>query len=343
MPNNSSKILFLITLISGMLISLSANSWMGAWMGLEINLLSFIPLLSTHKNMFSTESSLKYFLIQAIASSTLLFLILFKVNMYEMFYFTQINSWNNIITIPLLMKIAAAPFHWWLPSVVEGTNWMNCFIILSIQKIAPLMLISYLLFNNYFIQMIIVISAFMGAIGGLNQTSMRKILAFSSINHIGWMLSTMIMGTNLWLLYFTIYMINITVIILMVYTANISFVSQSFSSLNNHKLVKFSLFISMLSLGGLPPFLGFFPKWIAIHFMMSNLMMFTAFILIMSSLLTLYYYMRIMYTTLMITNSETLWSMPFYIKNNNYPKITMMSLSIISLGMISSTLLMMTY
>nr|QXF68452.1 NADH dehydrogenase subunit 2 [Asiadodis yunnanensis] len=342
MPNNSIKILFLSMLISGVLISLCANSWMGAWMGLEINLLSFIPLLSSNKNMFSTEASLKYFLIQAVASSTLLFLILLKTNIHEMFYFTKLSTWNNLIMIPLLMKIACAPFHWWLPSVVEGLSWMNCFIILSIQKIAPLMLISYMLINNYFIQMMVILSAFIGAIGGLNQISMRKILSFSSINHIGWMLTAMMMGPNLWLLYFAIYTVNIITIISLTATINLSYISQTFNSLNSKKIIKFMMFISMLSLGGLPPFLGFFPKWIMIQFMAQNLMIFTSIILIMSSLLTLYYYMRMMYTTLMITNSETIWTSMMTPKQN-YSKTIMFSLSTLLLGMLVCTLILSMY
>nr|YP_010460779.1 NADH dehydrogenase subunit 2 [Statilia maculata]UUF67528.1 NADH dehydrogenase subunit 2 [Statilia maculata] len=342
MPNNSTKILFLITLISGMLISLCANSWMGAWMGLEINLLSFIPLLSSNQDMFSTEASLKYFLIQAIASSSLLFLILLKTNTHEMFYFTKTSLWNNLIMTPLLMKIACAPFHWWLPSVVEGLSWMNCFIILSIQKIAPLMLISYMLSNNFYTQIMIISSAIIGAIGGLNQISLRKILSFSSINHIGWMLITMMMGSNLWWMYFLVYSINIILITSLTSMTNLSYISQTFNSLNNKKIVKFTLFIALLSLGGLPPFLGFFPKWVAIQFMAQNTMIFTSMILIMSSLLTLYYYMRIMYTTLMITNSEIAWTISIYPKYN-YSKTIMFSLSIMTLGMLVSTLILSMY
>nr|YP_011020618.1 NADH dehydrogenase subunit 2 [Anaxarcha graminea]WQH82609.1 NADH dehydrogenase subunit 2 [Anaxarcha graminea] len=342
MPNNSTKILFLMTLISGMLISLCANSWMGAWMGLEINLLSFIPMLSSNKNMFSTESSLKYFLIQAAASSTLLFLILLKTNLYEMFYLMKVTTWNNLIMIPLLMKIACAPFHWWLPSVMEGLSWMNCFILLSIQKIAPLMLISYMITNSYFIQFMIMISAFIGAIGGLNQISLRKILSFSSINHIGWMLAIMALGMNLWLMYFIIYTINIIAVISLTAMINLSYISQTFNTLNHKKIIKFTLFISMMSLGGLPPFLGFFPKWIAIQFMTQNLMIFTSMILIISSLLTLYYYMRMMYTTLTITNSEIIWFTPIGLKSN-YTKMITFSLYSLLLGMLACTLMLLMY
>uniref|UniRef100_UPI003001E3CE NADH dehydrogenase subunit 2 n=1 Tax=Pseudempusa pinnapavonis TaxID=1661850 RepID=UPI003001E3CE len=340
MPNNSIKILFLMTLISGVLISVCANSWLGAWMGLEINLLSFIPLLSSNQNMLSTEASLKYFLVQAIASSSLLFLILVKINMCEMFYLSN-SIWNNMIIIPLLMKIACAPFHWWLPMIVEGLSWMNCFLIFSIQKITPLMLISYMISNNFFIQTMIILSTLMGAIGGFNQISLRKILSFSSINHIGWMLTTMIMGLNLWFMYFIAYTINIISIISLTNMTKLSYISQTFNIMNNKKMIKFILFICLLSLGGLPPFLGFFPKWITIQFMIQNFMMVTSTILIMSSLLTLFYYMRIMYTTLMISNFEIIWTTSIKPKHNF--KVLMFSLSVSLLGMLICSLTTLSY
>nr|ASY98444.1 NADH dehydrogenase subunit 2 [Sinomiopteryx grahami] len=341
MPKNSTKILFLITLISGMLISLCTNSWMGAWMGLEINLLSFLPLLSSNLNTFSTEASLKYFLIQVIASSTLLFMILLKSSTYEMFYFTKNNFWNIMVMMPLLMKIASFPFHWWLPSMIEGLSWFNCFILLCMQKIAPLMMISYILNNNKFIQIIIVMSTIIGAIGGLNQISLRKILSFSSINHIGWMLSTMILGSNLWLLYFTVYTINIGVIINLTSSVNWFNIMQTFNSLNKMKFMKFFLFMSFLSLGGLPPFIGFFPKWITIQLLIENNMISMSTIMILTSLITLYFYIRILYTVMMITNLEMLWSKTFFYNKNII--MLMINSSIIILGMMISTLLILTY
>nr|ASY98327.1 NADH dehydrogenase subunit 2 [Deroplatys lobata] len=337
------KILFLMTLISGVLISLCANSWMGAWMGLEINLLSFIPLFCPPKNMFSSEASLKYFLIQAITSSTLLFLIITKIHLHEMFYLIKIKIWNILISIPLLMKIASAPFHWWLPPVMEGLAWMNCFILLSIQKLAPFLLISYVINNNHFIQIIIIASALSGAIGGFNQISLRKILSFSSINHTGWMLTALLSGYNLWFMYFIIYSINIFPIIFLTKMMNLSYISQIFNSLNKKKMMKFFLFLSLFSLGGLPPFLGFFPKWIIIQFSVLNWMMITPFILIMCSLLTLFYYMRMLYTTLMFLNSEITWITSNQSVNWINEIMVFFFMSMLILGMLICTLILMIY
>nr|AND97158.1 NADH dehydrogenase subunit 2 [Theopompa sp. FY-2016a] len=337
MSQNSAKLLFLMTLLSGTTICICANSWMSAWMGLEINLLSFIPLMSSSQNMYSNEASLKYFLIQAIASSTLLFLLLLKINVFEMFYSMSFTFWNNLLIPPLLMKIASAPFHWWLPSVIEGLSWMNSFIILSIQKIAPLILTSYLLTNSILIQGVIISSALFGALGGFNQISLRKILSFSSINHIGWMLAAMTTGLNSWFLYFLIYIINLSTIILILSSTTLSFIPQTFNCINNLKLMKITLFIAMLSLGGLPPFLGFFPKWIIIHSMIQNFMTISCLILVFSSLLTLFYYMRIMYAALVVTNSEISWLTSHLDNYPNPSKLLLLSLSVTILGMLACT------
>jgi NADH-ubiquinone oxidoreductase chain 2 len=110
MPNNPTKILLSTVLVGGILISISSNSWLGAWIGLEINLISFIPLISSQENIFTTEASLKYYIIQALASSTLLFLVVMKALINQGFS-TGREVHEYIIIIPLLLKIGAAPLH----------------------------------------------------------------------------------------------------------------------------------------------------------------------------------------------------------------------------------------
>nr|AMQ99554.1 NADH dehydrogenase subunit 2 [Polyphaga plancyi] len=305
MPNNSTKILLLLTLVGGTLISISSNSWLGVWMGLEINLLSFIPLMSTTKNMFTSEASLKYFLIQALASSTLLFLVVMKTILESIPMFANSLS-SFLIVIPLLLKSGVAPFHWWFPSVMEGLNWMNCFILMTIQKIAPLILTSYL-FSMTPISMIFILSTVtIGAMGGFNQISTRKILTYSSINHLGWMLAAILLGKNIWLTYFTIYTILTLTIILTLNKHKISFINQ-LTSMNHKTETKFIMLSLLLSMGGLPPFLGFFPKWIVIQHMILNNLTITSTVLVLASLVTLYYYLRICYLTFLITYIKTKW------------------------------------
>nr|YP_009532910.1 NADH dehydrogenase subunit 2 [Mantispa japonica]AYG51245.1 NADH dehydrogenase subunit 2 [Mantispa japonica] len=291
------NLLFITMLMLGTFISICSNSWFGAWMGLEINLLSFIPLLNNSLNSLSTESSLKYFIIQALASSILLFSII-MMSMFELFSYLNMNFMLNLVlNASILIKMGAAPFHFWFPEMMEGLSWWMSFILMTWQKIAPMLLISYCL-NENFILLIMVISILIGSIGGLNQTSLRKIMAYSSINHIGWMLSSLLISNMYWYIYFSIYSFISLSIISYFNFYNIFYINQNFITMNLNPLNKFVIFCSFLSLGGLPPFLGFLPKWMIIQNFSSNYPMLT--LMVILTLITLYYYIRITYSAFMI-------------------------------------------
>ncbi|CRL08755.1 ND2 [Clunio marinus] len=306
MLNNSYKMLFLLFMMIGTMISISSISWISMWMGLEINLLSFIPLMMSSKNLFSSESSLKYFLIQALASSIFFFsiLLIFLMMNLKSLNFSFINL---IFLISILLKMGAAPFHFWLPSVMEGLKWMNNFLLMTWQKMAPLMIISLNLNYNFIIFCIINCVIF-GSLGGLNQTSLRKLLAFSSINHLGWILSGMLFNEKIWMNYFYFYIFLNFSIILMFKIFNLYFINQVFLMKNLNLIMKLFLFINLLSLGGLPPFLGFFPKWMIIELMMKNNSFFILLIIMFFSLITLYFYLRLSYSMFLFNHKNVKWN-----------------------------------
>nr|ANJ70628.1 NADH dehydrogenase subunit 2 [Pterostichus madidus] len=331
--------MFILTLMMGTMISISSYTWLGTWMGLEINLLSFIPLLKEKNNPYSTESSIKYFLVQALASTMFLFSILMIMMMK--------NTINNILNIDmllmmminssLLLKMGAAPFHFWFPEIIEGMNWINSLILMTWQKIAPMMLLSYTIkFSNYII-IIIIITTLVGSINGLNQTSLRKIMAYSSINHLGWMLSSFLNSEMIWLLYFFFYSFISLTLILMLNSFKIFYLKQMYTFMNKNILIKFSLMMNLLSLGGLPPFLGFLPKWMIIQYLSNNYMYLLLF-MIMMTLITLFFYLRIAYTSLILSHNELNFNilMNLHMKMN----ISMLFLSFISInGLILCTIL----
>nr|YP_009995519.1 NADH dehydrogenase subunit 2 [Ferdinandea cuprea]QNQ07360.1 NADH dehydrogenase subunit 2 [Ferdinandea cuprea] len=314
MFNNSSKMLFIFILMMSTMISISSNSWLGAWMGLEINLLSFIPLMSDN-NLMSNESSLKYFLTQTLASLILLFSsILF---MYQNNYINQntINNFINMIILSsLLMKTGAAPFHFWFPTVMEGLNWINSLILMTWQKIAPLMLISYLIIK-FMLFLSILLSVIIGSLGGLNQSSLRKLMSFSSINHLGWMLMSMYSNESLWINYFMFYSFMSLNLILLFNMFKLFHINQLFSLFFFNNNLKFMLFLNLLSLGGLPPFLGFIPKWFTIQYLTLNNQFFMLTIMILMSLITLFFYLRLCYTAFMLNNLENNWTFNIYWNN----------------------------
>nr|YP_010329915.1 NADH dehydrogenase subunit 2 [Neocerura liturata]UNP54667.1 NADH dehydrogenase subunit 2 [Neocerura liturata] len=327
---NSSKMFFYFILFFSTLISISSNSWMGCWIGLEINLLTFIPLISNSNNLLSNEASLKYFLTQSIASINFLFSILMKMMMMMNF---EMNLFISLmINSSLLMKMGAAPFHFWFPNVSEGLSWMNNFILMTWQKISPMILLSYY-FNMNFIIIIIIINIIIGAIGGINQTSLRKLMAFSSINNLGWMLMSITISENLWMFYFCFYSFLISTMYFMFYNLNMFFIDQLFIN-NMNIMIKINLMINFFSLGGLPPFIGFFPKWIIINFMILNNFYILTFIFMMMSLITLFFYIRIIYSSIMFNYFKMKW-FKIKIKNNLFMIINFFSFFSIT-GMIFS-------
>nr|URX53980.1 NADH dehydrogenase subunit 2 [Epicalotermes sp. 1 AB-2022a] len=337
MPNTPTKILLLTTLIGGILISISSNSWLGAWMGLEINLMSFIPLMTSQENVFTTEASLKYFIIQALASATLLFLVVMKA-LVSLNLPAGGEEYKYLIATPLLLKVGAAPLHWWFPSVMEGLSWMNCLLVMTMQKMAPLMLVSYLIEINAVTISIIMASVVIGSMGGMNQTSTRKILTYSSINHTGWMLMALLGGSNLWAIYFTIYSLLTSAVVMITKTFNISFINQAMTAMSK-KPTKFMLFTSLLSLGGLPPFIGFLPSWIVIQMMIMNNLKLMMVIMVIASLATLYFYLRMCYSSFMILHGEIKWAIwPHKEKLNFNHSVILTSLSM--MGLIGCTMIM---
>nr|YP_010035835.1 NADH dehydrogenase subunit 2 [Acropteris iphiata]QQQ89071.1 NADH dehydrogenase subunit 2 [Acropteris iphiata] len=323
--------IFFFVLIISTLISILSNSWFGCWMGLEINMMSFIPMIIKSNNMFSTEASLKYFLTQSIASINFLFIIIMNM--------MNLNKFNNqiisiMINSSMLMKMGSAPFHFWFPNIVEGLSWMNNFILMTWQKITPMILMSYYL-NNEFLFIIIIMNIIIGALGGLNQISFRKLMAFSSINNLSWMLMSIMISENLWMFYLLMYTFLIKIMCFMFYITNMFYINQIFIN-NINPMIKINIFINFLSLGGLPPFIGFFPKWIIINFMMYNNMYLLTFIFIIMSLIVLFFYIRIIYSSLMFNYLKMKW-FKISLKNNMMLMINFYSMMSI-MGMIISTL-----
>nr|AXS66161.1 NADH dehydrogenase subunit 2 [Cerambycidae sp. 9 KM-2017] len=324
------KILFFSTLIMGTLIAISSYSWLSMWMGLEINLLSIIPLLKDSKNIFPSESALKYFITQAMASSILLFSIILSFNLNEL---VMKENFNLIFNLAMFIKMGAAPFHSWFPEVAEGLNWMNNFILMTWQKLAPMTILFYTQNITWFFIFVIIFSALIGGLIGLNQTSLRKIMAYSSINHISWMLSSMLFNQTIWSFYFFIYTLISFSIMILFNQFQMFYLIQISQLINSNKTIKLSLLLNFMSLGGLPPFLGFLPKWLVVNNLINNNFYLLSLILIVLTLIPLYFYLRLIFPSMMINSSE------FLIFSNFSTILVMLLTNIISLsGLLFCTL-----
>nr|YP_010988765.1 NADH dehydrogenase subunit 2 [Paranaspides williamsi]WOR81135.1 NADH dehydrogenase subunit 2 [Paranaspides williamsi] len=304
---NSANTLFLLSSFLGIFLAVSSSSWLTAWIGLELNLLSFVPLISSKKDQYSSESALKYFLIQALASSTLIMAAI--MSFISPFYSSV------FITCSLFLKAGIAPFHFWFPTVMQGIPWLQTALLMTTQKVAPFALLSCALstnsiFSNKMFLIAIVFSALIGAVGGFNQTLLRKLLAYSSISHMSWMLTAMIMSDYLWIVYFSFYSVISLSIISLFHFSQAFHVSNLIFKMNFSSLDKMIVLFSFLSLGGLPPFTGFVPKWILMQEMINQNMIIVAVVLLVSTLFTLYYYIYVAVNSFMFSSSKI-----FYYKN----------------------------
>nr|AGC22348.1 NADH dehydrogenase subunit 2 [Paramastax nigra] len=316
--------MFFMTLLIGTMLTLSSNSWLGIWMGMEINALSFVPLLMKNTNKYTNEASIKYFIIQALASCMLLISILLtqmKIYLWEMNFMSSL-----IITSSLLLKIGAAPFHLWFIEVMMNSSWMNCMLLMTWQKIAPMVVMSYSTKMNYIMLIIIILCNFIGAINGLNETSMKKVMGYSSVSHMGWMIMSMLMSESLWMNYLIVYSTMILMLTMLFNQNNILWLMQIFNMKFKNNKNMYLIIMMMLSMGGLPPFIGFLPKWMTMQLMMEmNLLMMTLTMTFLT-MITLYYYMRISMSCLIMLNTENKWiSLLSSSKKNNIMSLLLMS------------------
>lgn len=310
---NLTKIIFFTLLIFRTLISISASNWLSIWIGLELNLFSIIPILNFKSSIYSIEATIKYFLIQAFAS---ILLLIFLINKNLLF----INNDNILIIMSLLIKLRLMPFHLWLPSIIEGLNWISCLLIITWQKITPLIIISYLNVNKNIIFLIILIS--INSIFGLNQNSIRKILAISSINNTTWILFAILINENLWINYFLIYSLLNFLIIKILNNYNINYINQ-IKLFNLNFFFKLNILILIFSIIGLPPIIGFLIKWILIKTLIYNNIYIIIIILIILTILNLLFYIKITYFILFNFNLFNKWYLIY--KKNNYDFIILIN------------------
>lgn len=295
-----SHLLFFSTLVFGVLMAVSSSSWFTAWIGLELNLLSFIPLISSETNQFSSEARLKYFLTQALASAIIL--------LASSAIVADVLFSPYLLSTALLIKIGAAPFHMWFPIVAEGLGWLQFIILSTVQKIAPISLISYTVDKTHWLIIIVIsTSALVGALGGINQLILRKLMSYSSIGHTAWMLTTLLIRESLWIIYFGVYCLTSSTIALFFFYKQGYHINHLIPSGFQSNTQTCIIFISLLSLGGLPPFTGFLPKWITIQELAISSYSFMAFFLILGTLINLYYYLRLTLGSFMFSSSILGW------------------------------------
>nr|WBR66308.1 NADH dehydrogenase subunit 2 [Platysmacheilus nudiventris] len=302
----------------GTTLTFISSHWLLAWMGLEINTLAIVPLMAQHHHPRAVEATTKYFLTQATAAAMILFAS--TTNAWITGEWDMNNMSNPIastlVITALALKIGLAPMHFWMPEVLQGLDLLTGLILSTWQKLAPLALIiqTSQAINPLLLTSFGLMSALIGGWGGLNQTQLRKILAYSSIAHMGWMIIVLQYAPQLTLLALGTYIFMTSAAFLTLKMSSATKVNTLAMTWSNSPILTTTTALVLLSLGGLPPLTGFMPKWLILQELAKQNLPITATIMALAALLSLYFYLRLCYAMTLtispnVTNSTTPWRM----------------------------------
>nr|YP_009175843.1 NADH dehydrogenase subunit 2 [Dendrocopos major]ALI15655.1 NADH dehydrogenase subunit 2 [Dendrocopos major] len=319
--NPYAKLITTTSLALGTTITISSNHWAMAWTGLEINTIAIIPMISKSHHPRAIEATIKYFLVQAAASASILFSSLINAWSTGQWDITQLTNPTSclLLTAAIAMKLGLVPFHFWFPEVLQGSSLTTALLLSTVMKFPPIAIL--LLTSNSLhpplLTLMAIASAALGGWMGLNQTQIRKILAFSSISHLGWMTIIIIYAPKLTLLTFLLYTLLTSTIFLSLNTSHITKLSTLMTSWTKTPMLNATLMLTLLSLAGLPPFIGFLPKWLIIQELTKQEMTPTALTLALLSLLSLFFYLRLAYSSsITLPPNSTNQTKHWYINKN---------------------------
>nr|ACU87912.1 NADH dehydrogenase subunit 2 [Rhipidura rufifrons] len=297
--NPQAKLIFVMSLLLGSTITISSHHWISAWAGLEINTLAVLPLISKSHHPRAIEAATKYFLVQAAASALVLFSSMTNAWHTGQWDITQLTHpvSSLILTAAISMKLGLVPFHFWFPEVLQGSSLITGLVLSTAVKFPPITLL-YMTSHSLNPELLTTMAIFSIALGGwmgLNQTQIRKILAFSSISHLGWMTIVVIYNPKLTLLNFYLYSMMTAAVFLTLNSMKVLKLTTLMTTWTKSPSLSSIFLLTLLSLAGLPPLTGFLPKWLIIEELTKQSMAPTAMIISLFSLLGLFFYLRLAY------------------------------------------------
>nr|YP_009987531.1 NADH dehydrogenase subunit 2 [Epeurysa nawaii]QBZ37991.1 NADH dehydrogenase subunit 2 [Epeurysa nawaii]QBZ38004.1 NADH dehydrogenase subunit 2 [Epeurysa nawaii] len=310
MKLNSSMLVSLLAILLSTTLSFMSNNWLIMWILMEINLFMFIPLMSKNK---INDQSIKYFIIQSFSSH----LLIFSMLMSSILILPMKSS--LLILTAMLIKIGMSPFHIWMPEIMAKMNWNECFMMSTVIKITPMILISKT--TSYkLLMMPMILSLISGSVSGMNQFNLKKIMAFSSIFNISWMATSFFMSKKILFMFVMIYL-TLTMKVMNFFKKKSILYKNQMNHLKMKEKLKINLI--MLSLMGLPPLMGFLPKWMILKELMhkSNLL---SWFMILTSMMSIFMYIQV--------NSNYLTN--FSLKKKNIKNVNMISFKLINVTLI---------
>nr|YP_010611141.1 NADH dehydrogenase subunit 2 [Metcalfa pruinosa]QWV61018.1 NADH dehydrogenase subunit 2 [Metcalfa pruinosa]WAR47333.1 NADH dehydrogenase subunit 2 [Metcalfa pruinosa] len=289
MKINLTKIMMMMMMMNSTIMAMSSNNFLYTWTAMEINMISFLPMLTKSNKM--TDQTMKYFIIQGMASSMMIMAMMTN-SMIE----SPVQA-SMMLTASMLMKLGLIPFHMWVPMLMNSSSWENCMLLSTIQKMIPIILTSQLT-SMKTMTMPMMISLVAAPMSAMKQLSMKKIMAFSSIYNTPWMLVALMNSKPQFLMFMTIYSTTTSMLMMQMKKMNVMFTNQMMSMKKNMKI---TMMIMCLSMSGMPPMTGFFPKWMIIQ-SITPVSMTMSTMMILSSMIMSFVYIKMLSTNFTMHN-----------------------------------------
>nr|ABB99438.1 NADH dehydrogenase subunit 2 [Calotes chincollium] len=308
-------------IITSTILATISNSWLLAWLSLELNTLTILPMISKPKHPRAIEATTKYFLTQTTASCLLLLAGTTNAWLTGTWDITQMSNklTSTMMFFALTMKMGTVPTHFWLPEVLQGSTMLTALLISTWQKIAPMSLLFLMSYNTQpHITLIMgILSTIYGGWGGLNQTQLRKMMAYSSIANMGWTIMILTMDPNMSMINIFTYIIIATPTFLLMTTSSTKTLKNMTTLWSTSPMTAALMTLLFLSAAGLPPLTGFLPKLIIMNELIAQNLTPLAMITIMTSLLSLAFYMRTTFLAALLSYPGSATSpMKWYFKMN---------------------------
>nr|QNU08214.1 NADH dehydrogenase subunit 2 [Callionymus maculatus] len=317
----------MLSLFAGTIITITSSSWLLAWMGIEMGTLAMLPQIIYKHHPRAVEAGTKYFIVQSMAAGLLMFSSVMEgFSIGEWTINAVLGPFSTLaFTLAFALKLGIAPAHFWVPDVLQGLDLHTGMIMSTWQKIAPLALLLSCNLETPTLLILGGLSVLMGGLGGLNQTQTRKILAYSSISHLGWMLIASTVSRPLAFLALILYIISTYAIFFVLRLSTAKTINALATSWAKNKTLLISTPLILFSLGGLPPILGFLPKWAILAELTAQNFMTISLFVAMASLLSLYFYTRVLYAmattkTASMTVNQPTWRL--ILKARNWTLVT---------------------
>nr|UXE55255.1 NADH dehydrogenase subunit 2 [Cnemaspis gemunu]UXE55256.1 NADH dehydrogenase subunit 2 [Cnemaspis gemunu]UXE55257.1 NADH dehydrogenase subunit 2 [Cnemaspis gemunu]UXE55258.1 NADH dehydrogenase subunit 2 [Cnemaspis gemunu] len=293
--------LFIASVTTSTTMVMLSHHWLLAWLALELNTLSILPVIIKQHHPRATEAATKYFLTQATAAALILFASTMNAWQTGQWNITASNTGltTTMITIALMLKLGLAPIHFWYPEVLQGSTMLTALLISTWQKIAPLTLL-YITAPALPTNLTLIIgmtSALVGGWAGLNQTQTRKIMAFSSIAHMGWLITIISLNPSLTTLTYLMYTAMTSSLFISLNMSTTNSLANMSTTWSHSPALLTTMMLTFMALGGLPPLSGFMPKWLILKELTEAGLMTLSTAMAMASLPSLFFYIRMAYTT----------------------------------------------